>query len=97
MPKTSRSRRTVILPTFLQRYLSAQQQRQAERRLAAGGNWQEFDSLVDRGDGSPLNPDTIRAACLGGAANNNSRGTRTALRASVDTRTDRPHSRWRRI
>jgi integrase len=58
-PKTSRSRRTVILPDFLQRYLSAQQQRQAERRLAAGREWQEFDLLVDRGNGSPLNPDTL--------------------------------------
>jgi integrase len=58
-PKTSRSRRTVILPDFLQRYLSAQQQRQAERRLAAGRHWREFDLLVERGDGSPLNPDTL--------------------------------------
>jgi integrase len=59
-PKTRRSRRTVVLPAFLDRYLDAQQQRQSERRLAAAaGSWRELELVIDRGDGAPLNPDTL--------------------------------------
>jgi integrase len=58
-PKTRRSRRTVVLPAFLDRYLDAQQQRQSARRLAAAGAWRELGLVIDRGDGAPLNPDTL--------------------------------------
>jgi integrase len=58
-PKTRRSRRTVVLPAFLDRYLDAQQQRQNERRLAAADTWREQGLVIDRGDGAPLNPDTL--------------------------------------
>jgi integrase len=60
-PKTRRSRRPVVLPAFLDRYLDAQQQRQSERRLAAAGAWRELGLVIDRGDGAPLNPDTLSA------------------------------------
>jgi integrase len=58
-PKSRRSRRTVVLPAFLDRYLDAQQRRQEERRLAAAGSWRELGLVIDRGDGAPLNPDTL--------------------------------------
>src|SRR5205085_8207704 len=60
-PKSRRSRRTVILPAFLDRYLDAQQRRQSERRLVAAGSWRELGLVIDRGDGAPLNPDTLSA------------------------------------
>jgi integrase len=50
-PKSRRSRRTVVLPAFLDRYLDAQRRRQSERRLAAAGSWRELGLLIDRGDG----------------------------------------------
>jgi integrase len=58
-PKTARSRRTVLLPTFLRPYLERQQAKQAARRVNA--DWQEQGLLIDRGDGQPLNPDTLSA------------------------------------
>ena len=58
-PKTRRSRRTVVLPAFLDRYLDAQQRRQNERRRAAADTWHELGLVIDRGDGAPLNPDTL--------------------------------------
>jgi integrase len=60
-PKTARSRRRIALPRFLLPYLQQQQHHQAARRSAAGGGWQENDLLVDRGNGRPLNPDTLSA------------------------------------
>jgi len=60
-PKSRRSRRTVVLPAFLESYLDLQRQRQTERRLAAAGAWRELGLLIDRGDGAPLNPDTLSA------------------------------------
>jgi integrase len=60
-PKTSRSRRTVILPAFLGSYLESQQQRQQLRRHAAGQGWHDLGLLIDRGDGAPVNPDTLSA------------------------------------
>jgi integrase len=58
-PKTQRSRRTVILPAFLHPYLQAQRLDQARRREVLGHGWQEHGLVVDRGDGAPLNPDTL--------------------------------------
>jgi integrase len=59
-PKTARSRRTVLLPAFLRPYLERQLAAQAARRAAAA-DWQEQGLLIDRGDGRPLNPDTLSA------------------------------------
>ena len=58
-PKTRRSRRTVALPQFLRPYLEQQRREQQRRRSAAGPRWQEHDLVVDRGDGNPVNPDTL--------------------------------------
>ena len=57
-PKTARSRRTVLLPAFLRPYLERQLAAQAARRARAA-DWQEQGLLIDRGDGRPLNPDTL--------------------------------------
>jgi integrase len=59
-PKTARSRRTVLLPAFLRPYLERQLADQATRRAGAAA-WQEQGLLIDRGDGRPLNPDTLSA------------------------------------
>ena len=61
-PKTARSRRTVLLPTFLQPYLRGQQEEQRQRREGLDDGWQQHDLVVDRGDGGPVNPDTFSAA-----------------------------------
>jgi integrase len=58
-PKTPRSRRTVVLPAFLRPYLERQHAEQARRRAANPG-W-EHGIVIDRGDGLPLNPDTLSA------------------------------------
>jgi integrase len=59
-PKTARSRRTVLLPAFLRPYLERQLAAQAARRSLVA-DWQEQGLLIDRGDGRPLNPDTLSA------------------------------------
>jgi integrase len=59
-PKTARSRRTVLLPAFLRPYLARQRDDQARRRADAA-DWREWGLLIDRGDGRPLNPDTLSA------------------------------------
>jgi integrase len=58
-PTTPRSRRAVILPAFLRPYLARQREDQAGRRNAAPGHWNDLDLVVDSGDGSPVNPDTL--------------------------------------
>jgi integrase len=60
-PKTARSRRSVALPGFLRGYLERQHAAQADRRIAATASWQLTDLVVDRGDGGPVNPDTLSA------------------------------------
>jgi integrase len=59
-PKTARSRRTVLLPAFLRPYLAHQQAEQALRR-ASISTWEEHGLLIERGDGRPLNPNTLSA------------------------------------
>jgi integrase len=58
-PKTRRSARTVALPEFLRPYLTRQRTDQTRRRERAGPSWREYGLVIDRGDGSPLNPDTL--------------------------------------
>jgi integrase len=61
-PKTARSRRAVILPRFLHPYLIRQRQDQGARKAVMGSAWRETNLVVDSGDGSPVNPDTLSAA-----------------------------------
>jgi integrase len=61
-PKTRRSRRTVALPEFLRTYLQRQQEDQLRRRNKLGKRWKENDLVIDKGDGSPLNPDTMSSS-----------------------------------
>ncbi|OFW72092.1 MAG: hypothetical protein A2Y55_12560 [Actinobacteria bacterium RBG_16_68_12] len=64
-PKTRRSRRAVVLPGFLRPYLDRQREDQTRRRSEAGATWAENDLVIDRGDGSPLNPDTLSSGWAG--------------------------------
>src|SRR5207247_7634261 len=57
-PKTRRSRRAVALPAFLRPYLERQMEAQADR-LARSAQWVDLDLVIDSGDGSPVNPDTL--------------------------------------
>jgi len=57
-PKTRRSRRAVALPEMLRPYLERQRSDQEARRTARP-TWEDLDLVVDRGDGGPLNPDTL--------------------------------------
>ena len=57
-PKTSRSRRTVALPAFIAPYLQRQRANQQQRRQDCA-DWQEHGLVADRGDGGPINPDTL--------------------------------------
>jgi integrase len=64
-PKTRRSRRSIALPRFLGPYFDRQHERQRQRRTVAGSEWTDLDLVIDRGDGSPLNPDTMSSAWRG--------------------------------
>jgi integrase len=61
-PKTDRSRRTIALPAFIQPYLTRQAADQQTRRELLTDAWVELDLIVDRGDGNPINPDTVSSA-----------------------------------
>ena len=58
-PKTDRSRRTITLPAFAVTALRAHRKAQNERRLLVGPAWHDLDLVVERGDGRPLDPDTL--------------------------------------
>jgi len=60
-PKTKRSERAVVLPLFLRPRLSRQRDDQQARCLAFGDRWHALDLVVDRADGSAVNPDTLSA------------------------------------
>jgi integrase len=47
------------LPEFLRPYLQQHHDAQRKRRAALGDAWQDTDLIVDRGDGGPINPDTL--------------------------------------
>src|SRR6266542_1877856 len=61
-PKTRRSRRSVALPSFLHPYLDRQREDQASRRSALGASWLDGDLVIDAGDGSAVNPDSMSSA-----------------------------------
>jgi integrase len=58
-PKTSTSRRLIIIASATLKALRRHKASQSERRLAAGASWQDFDLVFDRGDGRWFNPSTI--------------------------------------
>lgn len=58
-PKTTRARREIVLPSFVPPVLLAHGKEQAERRLLAGAEWQDFDLVCERGDGRPMDPDSF--------------------------------------
>jgi len=57
-PKTRRSRRAVALPGIVRPYLERARSEQGLRRSRTP-TWQDLDLVIDRGDGGPLNPDTL--------------------------------------
>src|SRR5712691_6719872 len=61
-PKTRRSRRSVALPGFLHPYLERHRTDQATRREHLGDGWIDADLVIERGDGSPVNPDSMSSA-----------------------------------
>jgi integrase len=61
-PKTRRSRRSVGLPAFLRPYLARQHESQETRREKLGKHWLENGLVIDRSDGSPMNPDTMSSS-----------------------------------
>lgn len=62
-PKTKAGNRTVPLPDFVASALRRHRTKQAERRLRLGLAWQdEWDLVVDRGDGAPWMPPTFSKA-----------------------------------
>ncbi len=59
-PKSARSRRTILLPDFIQPYLVRHRADQ-ERRREVAELWEENGLVFDRGNGRPRNPDTLSA------------------------------------
>jgi integrase len=58
-PKTSRSRRTIMLPSVGVEALRRQKARQATARLAVGTAWQDRHNLIFTNNvGEPMNPET---------------------------------------
>ncbi|MGH2692421.1 MAG: tyrosine-type recombinase/integrase [Actinomycetota bacterium] len=57
-PKTRKSRRSVALPAIVRPFLERARSEQGLRRSKAP-RWQDLDLVIDRGDGGPLNPDTL--------------------------------------
>jgi integrase len=58
-PKSSRSRRTIALPTVAVTALRAHRVLQLEARLAAGGRWRDQGFVFASGIGTPLDPRNV--------------------------------------
>jgi len=59
-PKTRRSRRTIMVPTFVREALRRQKAAQAAQRLAAGTAWQDqADLMFTDSLGNPRRPDAV--------------------------------------
>ena len=61
-PKTERSKRAIPLPASISALLRRVLTEQNERRLIAGTAWQAEGFVFDRGDGGPLDPDSLTKA-----------------------------------
>lgn len=58
-PKTHRSKRAISLPDFVVTALRQYKKAQSERRLYVGRAWQDFDLVIERGDGQPLRTSSL--------------------------------------
>jgi integrase len=58
-PKTPRARRTIALPASVVETLRQYRKDQTERRLLLGEGWTDSDLVIEQGDGTPRDPDTI--------------------------------------
>lgn len=58
-PKSARGRRTVALPASVVDALRQHRKEQSERRLLLGEDWTDTDLLIEQGDGTPRDPDTV--------------------------------------
>lgn len=58
-PKTSRSRRSIPLPTSTIRLLMSHKRHQGEERLKAGQKYQNYDLVFATNDGGPLLPQNL--------------------------------------
>lgn len=58
-PKTDKARREIPLPAFALERLRTHKADQARRRLALGVGWSNADLVCERGDGTPLDPDSF--------------------------------------
>jgi integrase len=58
-PKSPRARRTIALPASVVDVLRQHRKDQAERRLLLGEGWTDTDLVVEQGDGTPRDPDTL--------------------------------------
>jgi integrase len=58
-PKTDRGRRTVGLPPATVALLRRHRKEQLERRVLLGEAWQDFDLVIERGDGGAFPPDSL--------------------------------------
>lgn len=59
-PKTKRSRREVAIPPFVAERLRRWKLEQMQRQLAAGpAAWTDLGLVCERGDGSPIDPDSF--------------------------------------
>jgi len=56
-PKTRRSRRSVVLPSFIRPYLETRRADRDQRRMELGEHWCENDMICDQPNGEPWNPD----------------------------------------
>ena len=61
-PKTKKSRRSIVLPSFVLEALQQHRLRQQEERAKAGTNWRERDLIFCASSGMPLNPNHVLEA-----------------------------------
>jgi integrase len=58
-PKSPRARRTISLPASVAEALRQHRKEQTERRLLLGNGWTDSDLVIEQGDGTPRDPDTM--------------------------------------
>lgn len=58
-PKTAKARRTVAIPESTCRAIAESRVEQTKRRLLLGEAWLDLDLVVEKGDGSPVDPDHL--------------------------------------
>ena len=58
-PKTSSSRRTVVLPRFAMRHLQEYKKRQDAERQALGDAWREHGPVFASSIGTPIEPRNV--------------------------------------